>query len=141
MYSLHPLERVIKIYRKIGYTWTGSISYAMGTTAGIAPITQLVENRKTGSSSSAFYPMPNLNPRNYMLYKDAYRVDDFRYLDLVATLQQHIDQGISTTLFITDAYTTADWWERIVYAWKIGIKTLYYARPKISAFSECESCV
>lgn len=132
---------------------TGSIGYQLEATASIAPNTQLVEKRATGSIS-AFYPMPYLNPSNYMMYKDAYRVDDFKYLDLVATIQQHIDQGISTTLFVTDDYTTGDWWTRVVYAWRIGLKALYYTRPKISGqkdgtdgegqevqnYTECESC-
>lgn len=119
---------------------TGSISYSMGATQGIMPSTDHIENRKTASSSSAFYHMPNLEPRTYFMYKDAFHVDDFRYLDLVATIQQHIDQGISTTLFITDEYTSSDWWERIMYGWKIGLKTIYYARPKITSFQECQSC-
>lgn len=125
---------------RLGIAPTGSISYSMGATQGIMPSTDHIENRKTASSSSAFYAMPDLEPRTYFMYKDAFNVDDFRYLDLVATIQEHIDQGISTTLFITDAYNTADWWERIVYGWKIGLKTIYYARPKITAFQECESC-
>lgn len=133
---------------------TGSVGYQLEATPSIAPNTQLVEKRATGNGT-AFYPMPYLNPSNYMMYKDAYRVDDFKYLDLVATIQQHIDQGISTTLFVTDDYTTGDWWARIEYAWRIGLKSLYYTRPKISAkkdmsgdsdgqevqnYTECESC-
>lgn len=130
----------------------GTTSYSMGGTAGITPNTQLVESRKTASMGSALYPMPSLEDTStYFMYKDAYRVDDFKYFDLVSTIQNHIDQGISTTIFITDEYTTADWWTRVVYAWKIGLKTLYYTRPKISGIvgkdgqeienhEECESC-
>lgn len=128
----------------------------MGVTPSITPNTQLIEKR-TNSKGTVFFPMPNLGEVSPFMYKDAYRVSDFRYLDLVATMQQHVDQGISTTLFITDEYTTADWWERIVYAWKLGLKTVYYTRPKITGvkkdgegseggqegngFEECELCV
>lgn len=133
---------------------TGGIGYQLEGTASIAPNTQLVEKRAT-ANGTAFYPMPYLTPATYMLYKDAYRVDDFKYLDLVAAIQQHVDQGISTTLFVTDDYTTGDWWARIEYAWRIGLKSVYYTRPKISAkkdspnpdadkevnnYAECETC-
>lgn len=119
---------------------TNSISYSMGGTQGIMPNTDHIENRKTGASSSAYYPMPDLKPENYFMYKSAYNVSDYRYLDLIATWQEHIDQGISTTLFITDDYTSAEWFKVILYGWKIGLKTLYYTKPKISSFEECESC-
>lgn len=125
---------------RIAIAPNGTTSYASGATASIAPITQLVELRGTASMGSAYYAMPDLNPNNYMLYKDAYRVDDFKYMDLISAIQQHVDQGISTTLFITDNYTSADWWARVVYAWRIGLKNLYYTRPKISSFEECDTC-
>lgn len=120
---------------------TNSISYNLGTTQSVMPITQKIENRKTGSSGSAYYAVPHLDkPYTYMYYQEAYNIDDFAMMDFIATLQQHIEQGISTTIFITDEYTTADWWERVEYAWAIGLKTLYYARPKISGFKECLDC-
>lgn len=125
----------------------GTTSYSMGGTAGISPNTQLIENRRTATMGSALYPMPGLeDPSTYFMYKDAYRINDFRYLDLIREIQNHIDQGISTTLFITDDYTKADWFTRVVYAHAIGIKTLYYTRPKIQGATEldnheeCESC-
>lgn len=125
----------------LGIAPTNSISYNLGTTQSVMPITQKIENRKTGSSGSAYYAVPHLDkPHTYMYYQEAYHVDDFAMLDFIATLQQHVDQGISTTIFITDEYTTADWWERVEYAWAIGLKTLYYARPKISGFKECLDC-
>lgn len=139
---------VANAYR-IAIAPNGTTSYSMGSTAGITPITQLIESRKTASMGSALYPMPNLNPNNYFLYKNAYHIDDFKYFDLIATMQQHVDQAISTTFFITDDYTTTDWWTRIVYAWYIGLKTVYYTRPKITTSTgdkemenknNCESC-
>ena len=137
---------------------TGGVGYQLEGTASIAPNTQLVEKRATGNGT-AFYPVPYLTPATYMMYKDAYRVDDYKYLDLVAAIQVHVDQGVSTTLFVTDDYTTGDWWARIEYAWRIGLKSVYYTRPKISSklltpaptptpdsdlevdnYKECESC-
>lgn len=133
---------------------TGGIGYQLEGTASIGAITQRVEKRATGNGT-AFYPMPYLVPSTYMLYKDAYIVDDFKYLDLVSAMQVHIDQGISTTLYVTGDYTTGDWWARIEYAWRLGLKSIYYTRPKITVkqdtptgtdgeevqnFEECESC-
>lgn len=135
---------------RIAIAPNGTTSYSMGGTAGITPNTQLVESRRTASMGSAMYPMPGLeDPSTYFLYKDAYRVSDFKYFDLVREIQDHVDQGISATIFITDDYTTSDWWSRIVYGWVIGLKTLYYTRPKINGAKQdsevenheaCESC-
>ncbi|MGG4362736.1 ribonucleoside-diphosphate reductase subunit alpha [Bacillus subtilis] len=134
---------------------TGKISYLSGATQSVMPITQLVESSVT-KDYKAFFPMPGLSQSNYFLYKNAYRIDDFKMLNLIATIQEHVDQGISTTLFITSEYTSSIWAERVLYAWKLGLKTLYYARPKktvhsgfsgngddgieVSNYEECESC-
>ena len=58
------------------------------------------------ADSRTIYPMPFLNDENMHLYKEAYEIDQYRMIDLYAAAQQHVDQGISMTLYVTDQWTT-----------------------------------
>lgn len=119
---------------------TGSISYVQSATASISPITEQIETRTYGDSTT-HYPMPYMNNDNMFFYTEAYDVDMFNYIDLVATIQQHVDQGISTTLFVDSNKTTEDLAMYFIYANKKGLKGLYYTRTKLlNSAEECESC-
>ena len=119
---------------------TGSISYLQSSTASIAPITQRIEEREYGDSKT-IYPMPFLSEENYFYYKEAYDMDMFNLIDLVAEVQVHIDQAISTVLFVKDDLTTRDLAMYYIYAQKKGLKTLYYTRTRKKTIDECVSCV
>ncbi|RKN86207.1 class 1b ribonucleoside-diphosphate reductase subunit alpha [Paenibacillus ginsengarvi] len=118
---------------------TGSISYIRNSTASIAPCTEKVEIRDYADSRT-IYPMPFLNNDNISLYKEAYEVDQYRMVDLYAAAQQHIDQGISMTLYVTDQWTTEQLARLYIYAWMKGIKTVYYVRQRLQTIEECVSC-
>lgn len=119
---------------------TGSISYVQSSTAGVMPIMERIEERTYGNSKT-YYPMPGLSPQNWFFYKEAYDMDMFKVVDLIATIQQHVDQGISFTLFLKDTMTTRDLNRIDLYAHHKGIKTLYYARTKDTTQENCLSCV
>ncbi|WP_255315265.1 class 1b ribonucleoside-diphosphate reductase subunit alpha [Paenibacillus barengoltzii] len=119
---------------------TGSISYLQSSTASIAPITQRIEEREYGDSKT-IYPMPFLSEETYFYYKEAYDMDMFKLIDLVAEVQVHIDQAISTVLYVKDDLTTRDLAMYYIYAQKKGLKTLYYTRTKKKTIEECVSCV
>ncbi|BFH14332.1 ribonucleoside-diphosphate reductase subunit alpha [Paenibacillus dendritiformis] len=119
---------------------TGSISYLQSSTASIAPITQRIEEREYGDSKT-IYPMPYISDENYFYYKEAYDMDMFNLIDLVADVQVHVDQAISTVLFVKDDLTTRDLAKYYIYAQKKGLKTLYYTRTKKKTIDECVSCV
>lgn len=119
---------------------TGSISYLQSSTASIAPITQRIEEREYGDSKT-IYPMPFLSDENYFYYKEAYDMDMFNLIDLVADVQEHIDQAISTILYVKDDLTTRDLAKYYIYAQKKGLKTLYYTRTRKKTIDECVSCV
>lgn len=118
---------------------TGSISYVQGATAGISPITELIETRTYGDSIT-HYPMPHLTNENMIYYQTAYEIDMYKYIDLIATIQQHVCQGISTTLFVDSMKTTEDLASYYIYAHKRGLKGLYYTRTKLLSIDECVSC-
>lgn len=119
---------------------TGSISYVQSATASVMPIMERIEERTYGNSKT-YYPMPGLCAKNWFYYKEAYDMDMFKVVDMIATIQQHVDQGISFTLFLKDTMTTRDLNRIDLYAHHKGIKTLYYARTKDTGQEGCLSCV
>ncbi|HFK1435030.1 TPA: class 1b ribonucleoside-diphosphate reductase subunit alpha [Bacillus cereus] len=120
---------------------TGSISYVHNATPSVMPIVEKIETRTYGDSTT-HYPMPYLSPKTFWFYKSAYDMDMFKVIDLIATIQEHVDQGISFTLFVDgDEITTGKLARNYIYAHKKGIKTLYYTRTKKSSNEECLSCV
>lgn len=118
---------------------TGSISYVQSSTASVMPIMERIENRTYGDSKT-YYPMPNLSPKTWFLYKEAYDMSMYKIIDLIATIQRHVDQGISFTVFVKDDITTRELTRIQLYAHYKGIKTLYYVRQKDVSAEECLSC-
>jgi ribonucleoside-diphosphate reductase alpha chain len=118
---------------------TRNISYVQSATAGIGPIMDKIETRKYGDSTTQ-YPMPYMTNENMFFYKDAYTIDTKKYIDLVAVIQQHIDQGISTTLYVDSNYTTEQLVSDYAYAHDKGLKAIYYTRTKLLSIDECVAC-
>lgn len=118
---------------------TGNISYVRSSTPSLSPITERVEVRDYGDSRT-IYPAPFLNDENKDKYLEAYEMDMFKMVDLYAVTQRHIDQGISMTLYITDDWDTERLTRLYYYAYKKGIKTVYYVRQRMKTLDECVSC-
>ncbi len=116
----------------------GSISYVMSATPSVTPIKQLVEERTYGNSKT-YFPMPALDKASFM-YETAYKIDKFKVIDTIATIQKHVDQGISFELCITSDVNTRELCRYYLYAQHKGIKTLYYTRTQKLKVEECESC-
>lgn len=117
----------------------GSIGYVMSATPSLTPIKQLVEERTYGNSKT-YYPMPGLEKAAFM-YESAYKMDNRRIIDVIATAQKHVDQGISFELCVTSDKTTRDLQQDYLYAHYQGIKTLYYLRTQKLKIEECEGCM
>ena len=122
---------------------TGNISYINHATASIHPVTSAVEIRKEGKMGRVYYPQPGLTEDNLKYYQDAYEVGYEKIIDTYAVATKHTDQGLSLTLFFPDTATTRDINKAQIYAWRKGIKTLYYARIRQDALlgTEVEGCV
>lgn len=118
---------------------TQSIGYVQNATPSVAPIVDVVERRTYGDSTT-YYPMPFLAEDNFFFYKSAYHMDMFKMIDLIAEIQAHIDQGISTTLYVDSNTSTKELARYYIYAHQKGLKALYYTRTKNLAFEECTSC-
>ena len=122
---------------------TGSISYINNSTSSIHPIASKIEIRKEGKIGRVYYPAPYMNNDNLEYYQDAYEVGYEKIIDTYAAATQHVDQGLSLTLFFPDTATTRDINKAQIYAWKKGIKTIYYIRLRQMALegTEVEGCV
>lgn len=116
-----------------------STSYIMSSTASVMPIVDVIEVREYGDSTT-FYPMPYLDYDNIFYYKSAYDMDQIKVLKLMATIQKHIDQGISIILYTKGKDTTRDISRLYLAAHKLGLKSLYYTRTKKTNVEECFSC-
>ncbi|MBI9116087.1 class 1b ribonucleoside-diphosphate reductase subunit alpha [Sanguibacter suaedae] len=122
---------------------TGSISYINNSTSSIHPVAAKIEIRKEGKIGRVYYPAPYLTNDNLEYYQDAYEVGYEKIIDTYAAATQHVDQGLSLTLFFKDTATTRDVNRAQIYAWRKGIKTLYYIRLRQLALegTEVENCV
>ncbi|MFD2116276.1 class 1b ribonucleoside-diphosphate reductase subunit alpha [Paenibacillus yanchengensis] len=118
---------------------TQSISYIQNATSSVMPIVEHIETR-TYANSTTYYPMPYLSQENFFYYKSAYNIDQFKLIDLIAEINQHVDQGISTVLHVNSDVTTRELARFYVYAAKKGLKSLYYTRTRILSVEECTSC-
>ena len=76
-------------------------------------------------------------------YTDAYELGYKPIVDTYAVATQHVDQGLSLTLFFPDTATTRDINKAQIYAYSKGIKSLYYIRLRQMALegTEVEGCV
>ncbi len=122
---------------------TGSISYINNSTSSIHPVAARIEIRKEGKIGRVYYPAPYLTNDNLDYYQDAYEIGFEKIIDTYAAATQHVDQGLSLTLFFKDTATTRDINKAQIYAWRKGIKTLYYIRLRQLALegTEVEGCV
>ena len=122
---------------------TGSISYINHSTSSIHPIVSKIEIRKEGKIGRVYYPAPYMTNDNLEYYQDAYEIGPEKIIDTYAAATQHVDQGLSLTLFYPDTVTTRDVNRNYIYAWRKGIKTLYYMRIRQQALegTEVAGCV
>lgn len=118
---------------------TGSISYVRSCTPSVAPITERVEVRDYGNSRT-IYPAPFLTNENRELFVEAYDMSMFDMIDLYSTIQKHIDQAISMTLYVKSNWTTEQLAQVYLYAWMKNIKSVYYVRQRLQTIEECISC-
>lgn len=118
---------------------TQSISYVQNATSSVMPIVDQIERRTYGNAET-FYPMPFLSPETMWFYKSAFNTDQMKLIDLISVIQEHVDQGISTILYVNSEISTRELARLYVYAHHKGLKSLYYTRNKLLSVEECTSC-
>lgn len=122
---------------------TGSISYINNSTSSIHPIVAKIEVRKEGKIGRVYYPAAFMTNDNLEYYRDAYEIGPEAIIDTYAAATEHVDQGLSLTLFFPAEATTRDINRAQIHAWKKGIKTIYYIRLRQAALegTEVQGCV
>jgi ribonucleoside-diphosphate reductase alpha chain len=124
---------------------TGSISYINYATSSIHPVAAAVEARKEGRTGRVYFPQPYVTNENFSDIEDAYSVGWKKTVDVYAEATKHVDQGLSLTLFYPDSATTKTINQAQIYAWRKGIKTIYYSRIRQqdlagTSMEECVAC-
>ena len=126
---------------------TGSISYLSSCTPSLQPVVAPVEVRKEGKLGRVYVPAYQINFDNMGYYAlGAYEVGPNPIIDIAAAAQQHVDQAISLTLFMTDTATTRDLNKAYIRAFKQGCSSIYYVRVRQEVLAdsenyECDACV
>lgn len=118
---------------------TQSISYVQNATSSVMPIVDLIERRAYGDMET-YFPMPFLNNITAHVYQSAYQIDQMKLIDLISVIQGHVDQGISTILYVNSTISTRELARLYAYAHHKGLKSLYYTRNKLLSVEECTSC-
>lgn len=136
----------------------GSISYINDCSASIHPITQRIEERQEKKIGKIYYPANGLSTDTIPYYTSAYDMDMRKVIDVYAAATQHVDQGLSLTLFLRSELpkelyewkteskqTTRDLSILRNYAFNKGIKSIYYVRTFTDdgeevGSNQCESC-
>ena len=118
---------------------TQSISYVQNATSSVMPIVDLIERRAYGDMET-YYPMPFLDEVTATVYQSAYTIDQIKLIDLISVIQGHVDQGISTILYVNSTTSTRELARLYAYAHHKGLKSLYYTRNKLLSVEECTSC-
>lgn len=118
---------------------TQSIGYIQNATASVMPVVNQIESR-TYANSTTYYPMPYMDETNFWFYKSAFDMNQFKIMDLIAAAQEHVDQGISTILYVNSDVSTKELARYYIYANEIGLKSLYYTRTRNLAIDECIAC-
>lgn len=118
---------------------TQSISYVQNATSSVMPIVDLIERRAYGDMET-YYPMPFLDEVTATVYQSAYTIDQMKLIDLISVIQGHVDQGISTILYVNSTTSTRELARLYAYAHHKGLKSLYYTRNKLLSVEECTSC-
>lgn len=137
----------------------GSISYINDVSASLHPITQRIEERQEKKIGKIYYPAAGLSTETIPYYTSAYDMDMRKVIDVYAAATEHVDQGLSLTLFLRSdipeglyewktqsKQTTRDLSILRHYAFNKGIKSIYYIRTFTDdgdevGSNQCESCV
>nr|WP_250638289.1 hypothetical protein [Spiroplasma clarkii] len=126
---------------------TGSISYLSSCTPSLQPVVSPVEVRKEGKLGRVYVPAYDISFDNMEYYAlGAYELGPGPIIDIVAAAQQHVDQAISLTLFMTDSATTRDLNKAYIKAFKQGCASIYYVRIRQEVLEDsenydCDACV
>jgi ribonucleoside-diphosphate reductase alpha chain len=117
---------------------TASSAIFIGATEGIEPVSNLISEKTGTYSAKQLAPGLDKFGSDYEL---AFDIPTKALYDLAAVRQKvFLDQGQSINTYITNTTSAYAIIKDIIYAEKIGLKSLYYLQSKNSTVEVCESC-
>ncbi|WP_461201905.1 ribonucleoside-diphosphate reductase subunit alpha [Anoxybacillus sp. TBDG-1] len=84
--------------------------------------------------------VPDLSPKTYWYYTNAYEVDQKMSIRQNAARQKHVDQSLSFNLYVYNTIKAKDLLDLHLTAWKARLKSTYYVRSTAVTIEECDVC-
>ena len=117
---------------------TATSGKAASATESIEPIVNLFYKEEGTSNVPTL--VPNFR-KNNKYYKNAFDCDQMKLLEGAAIRQIYLDQSQSLNMYSKRPDSFSELLETHLYAYKLGIKTLYYFKQlKAEDEVDCESC-
>ena len=146
-------EKLIKRIERVGLRNGGlfaiapntSTSLLMGCTASVLPVYKKFFIDKGAKGAVPVVP-PFLNEETFWIYTEAQNMDQNDIIRVISTIQKWIDQGISMEIILNlkENLRAKDIYNYYINAWKLGCKTVYYARSITKTVEntkeDCLSC-
>ncbi len=122
-----------------------SSSLLVGSSASVLPIYKKFFIDKASNGAVPVAP-PYLDDNTFWTYIENQNIDQNRVIEVIAAIQEWIDQGISMEIILNlkEGVKAKEIYDLYMNAWKKGCKTVYYARSITktaeSKKDECISC-
>ncbi len=104
---------------------TSSNSLIMDSSPSIDPPYAVIY-REVKSGLNVFYVPSNYNNKTKWFYKSGFEMDEMWAINIVASAQKYVDQGISHNMHVSKSIKGSEMLRLDMGAWKKQLKTIYY---------------
>lgn len=119
---------------------TGSNSLIMNGSPSNDALYDVVYMNKKEEMNVIIVPS-NYNFRTKGLYKSAFEMDEMWSINIIASAQKHVDQGISHNMHLLRDTKASEMFRLDYAAWDKGLKTIYYTYTKgMKRNDDCKFC-
>ncbi len=116
---------------------TSSNSIIMKGSPSTDPLYEVVY-REEKSGLNVIITPPNFNNKTKWFYKSGFEMDEMWAINIVASAQKYIDQGISHNMHVLKSIKASELFRLDYGAWEKGLKTIYYTYTE--EYERDESC-
>lgn len=119
---------------------TGSNSLIQNGSPSLDALYDVVYLNKKEDMNATIVPS-NYNFRTKGFYKSAFQMDEMWSINIIASAQKHVDQGISHNMHLPRETKGGDLFRLDYAAWDKGLKTIYYTYTRdIERKNDCVFC-
>ncbi|QDP39213.1 ribonucleoside-diphosphate reductase subunit alpha [Radiobacillus deserti] len=120
---------------------TGSNSVIMGgVSPSCDPLYEVIYQEEKAGMNVTMIP-PNYSPSTMWFYKSAFEMDEMWSINVISSVQRHVDQGISHNMHIHKSIKASEMLRLDLGAWQKGLKTIYYTYTDTNAIDRSEGCI